>query len=36
MAVWSPLRFNCGREIANRFEIAPPSTSMKVDDLGLA
>src|SRR3954466_11650045 len=26
MVVWSPLRFNCGRETANRFAIAPLTT----------
>ena len=26
MVVWSPFRFNCGREMANRFAIAPLTT----------
>ena len=26
MDVWSPLRFNCGREMANRFAMAPLTT----------
>ena len=26
MVIWSPFRFNCGREIANRFAIAPLTT----------
>ncbi len=32
MAVWSPLRFNCGREIANRFVIAPLTTNASHED----
>src|SRR5881227_3619686 len=32
MVVWSPLRFNCGREIANRFVIAPLTTDSSHDD----
>ncbi len=32
MAVWSPLRFNCGREVANRFAIAPLTTNASNDD----
>jgi len=32
MAVWSPLRFNCGREIANRFVIAPMTTDASHED----
>lgn len=32
MAVWSPLRFNCGREMANRFAIAPLTTDASHED----
>jgi 2,4-dienoyl-CoA reductase-like NADH-dependent reductase (Old Yellow Enzyme family) len=32
MAVWSSLRFNCGREIANRFVIAPLTTDASNED----
>ena len=32
MAVWSPLRFNCGLEMANRFAIAPLTTDASHDD----
>jgi 2,4-dienoyl-CoA reductase-like NADH-dependent reductase (Old Yellow Enzyme family) len=32
MVVWSPLRFNSGREIANRFAIAPLTTDSSHDD----
>ena len=32
MVVWSPLRFNCGREIANRFVIAPMTTDASHED----
>jgi 2,4-dienoyl-CoA reductase-like NADH-dependent reductase (Old Yellow Enzyme family) len=32
MVVWSPLRFNCGREMANRFAIAPLTTDASHDD----
>ena len=32
MAVWSPLRFNCGQEIANRFVIAPLTTDSSHED----
>jgi 2,4-dienoyl-CoA reductase-like NADH-dependent reductase (Old Yellow Enzyme family) len=32
MAVWSPFRFNCGREIANRFVIAPLTTDSSNED----
>jgi 2,4-dienoyl-CoA reductase-like NADH-dependent reductase (Old Yellow Enzyme family) len=32
MVVWSPFRFNCGREIANRFAIAPLTTDSSHDD----
>ena len=32
MVVWSPLRFNSGREIANRFVIAPLTTDASHDD----
>ena len=32
MAVWSPLRFNCGREMANRFAIAPLTTDASNED----
>src|ERR1700760_1066642 len=32
MVVWSPLRFNCGQEIANRFVIAPLTTNSSHDD----
>src|SRR5690348_3079494 len=32
MVVWSPLRFNSGREIANRFVIAPLTTDSSHDD----
>src|SRR5215475_9949943 len=32
MVVWSSLRFNCGREIANRFVIAPLTTDSSHED----
>lgn len=32
MAVWSPFRFNCGREMANRFAIAPLTTDASHED----
>lgn len=32
MVVWSPLKFNCGREIANRFVIAPLTTDSSRED----
>ena len=32
MVVWSPFRFNCGREMANRFAIAPLTTDSSHDD----
>jgi len=32
MGVWSPFRFNCGREIANRFVIAPLTTDSSHED----
>src|SRR5215469_7192720 len=32
MVVWSPFRFNCGREIANRFVIAPLTTNSSNED----
>src|ERR1700760_4215165 len=32
MVVWSPFRFNCGREIANRFVIAPLTTDSSNED----
>ncbi len=32
MVVWSPLTFNCGREIANRFVIAPMTTDASRED----
>ena len=32
MAVWSPLRFNCGKEIANRFVMAPLTTDSSHED----
>ena len=32
MAVWSPLRFKCGLEIANRFVIAPLTTNSSHED----
>ena len=32
MVVWSPLRFNSGQEIANRFVIAPLTTNSSHDD----
>ena len=32
MIVWSPLRFNCGREIANRFVMAPMTTDASHED----
>jgi 2,4-dienoyl-CoA reductase-like NADH-dependent reductase (Old Yellow Enzyme family) len=32
MIVWSPLRFNCGREMANRFAIAPLTTDASHED----
>src|SRR5215470_2093552 len=32
MVVWSPFRFNCGREMANRFAIAPLTTDASHED----
>ena len=32
MVVWSPFRFNCGREMANRFVIAPLTTDSSHED----
>src|SRR5215813_2666897 len=32
MAVWEPLRFNCGREVANRFVMAPLTTDSSHED----
>src|ERR1700730_13690651 len=32
MVVWSPLRFNSGREIANRFAMAPLTTDASHED----
>ena len=32
MAVWSPVRFNCGKESANRFAIAPLTTDSSHED----
>jgi 2,4-dienoyl-CoA reductase-like NADH-dependent reductase (Old Yellow Enzyme family) len=32
MVVWTPLRFNCGRETANRFVIAPLTTDSSHED----
>ena len=32
MVVWSPFRFNCGREMANRLAIAPLTTNSSNDD----
>ena len=32
MAVWSSLRFNCGREMANRFAMAPLTTDSSHED----
>jgi 2,4-dienoyl-CoA reductase-like NADH-dependent reductase (Old Yellow Enzyme family) len=32
MVVWSPFRFNCGREMANRFVIAPLTTDASHED----
>jgi 2,4-dienoyl-CoA reductase-like NADH-dependent reductase (Old Yellow Enzyme family) len=32
MIVWSPLRFNCGREMANRLAIAPLTTDASHED----
>jgi len=32
MVVWSPLRFNCGREVANRFAMAPLTTDSSHED----
>src|ERR1700754_1235718 len=32
MFVWSPLKFNCGKEIANRFVIAPLTTDASHED----
>lgn len=32
MVVWSPFKFNCGREIANRFAIAPLTTDSSHED----
>ena len=32
MVVWSPFRLNCGREMANRFVIAPLTTDASHDD----
>src|SRR3954453_7136949 len=32
MVVWSPFKFNCGREMANRFAIAPLTTDASHED----
>jgi 2,4-dienoyl-CoA reductase-like NADH-dependent reductase (Old Yellow Enzyme family) len=32
MVVWAPLRFNCGRQMANRFAIAPLTTDSSNED----
>src|SRR5437660_5685338 len=32
MVLWSPFRFNCGREMANRFVIAPLTTDSSHED----
>src|SRR3974390_660995 len=32
MVVWSPFRFNSGREMANRFAIAPLTTDSSYED----
>src|SRR5215218_8188270 len=32
MVVWSPIRFNCGREMANRFVMAPLTTDASDED----
>ena len=32
MVVWSPFRFNSGREMANRFAIAPLTTDSSHED----
>jgi 2,4-dienoyl-CoA reductase-like NADH-dependent reductase (Old Yellow Enzyme family) len=32
MAVWSPVRFNCGKEAANRFVMAPLTTDASRED----
>src|ERR1700722_4080514 len=32
MVVWSPLRFNCGQEMANRFAMAPLTTDSSHED----
>ncbi len=32
MVVWSPIRFNCGQEISNRFVIAPLTTDSSHED----
>lgn len=32
MVVWSPFKFNCGQEVANRFVIAPLTTDASHDD----
>ncbi|MGD9804011.1 MAG: hypothetical protein AB7E81_05740 [Hyphomicrobiaceae bacterium] len=32
MVVWSPFKFNCGREMANRFAIAPLTTNSSNED----
>ena len=32
MVVWSPLRLNCGREVANRFVMAPLTTDSSRED----
>ena len=32
MVVWSPIRFNCGREMANRFAMAPLTTDASHED----
>src|ERR1035441_401798 len=32
MVVWSPFRFNCGREMANRFAMAPLTTDSSHED----
>src|SRR3954467_4472960 len=32
MVVWTPFRFNCGREMTNRFAIAPLTTDSSHED----
>jgi 2,4-dienoyl-CoA reductase-like NADH-dependent reductase (Old Yellow Enzyme family) len=32
MVVWSPFRFDCGREMANRFAMAPLTTDSSLED----